>query len=174
MCGCGFERWPVGCRHGQQSHRADRTGRRPSRRSPIRLAPASLAIDPAGVLYIAESSRVAKWTSAAGYAVVADGLNAPAGLAINGDGAVLVSETGSNRIRVLGVGGVAHDYRGHGNRRVCGRWRRRYFGPDLNAPMGLAVDAAGTVYFADSGNNRIRTLTPQPAAGSGFIPCSRP
>ena len=30
----------------------------------------------------------------------------------------------------------------------------------LNAPQGMAVDPAGRVYFADSGNHRIRTLTP--------------
>ncbi len=30
----------------------------------------------------------------------------------------------------------------------------------VNSPMGLAVDSAGNVYFSDSGNNRIRMLTP--------------
>ena len=33
----------------------------------------------------------------------------------------------------------------------------------LNAPQGLATDASGRVYFADSGNHRIRVLTPIPA-----------
>lgn len=33
----------------------------------------------------------------------------------------------------------------------------------LNAPQGMAVDANGRVYFADSGNHRIRVLTPIPA-----------
>ena len=30
----------------------------------------------------------------------------------------------------------------------------------INGPMGLAFDASGNLYFADSGNNRIREITP--------------
>jgi uncharacterized protein (TIGR03437 family) len=33
----------------------------------------------------------------------------------------------------------------------------------LNSPQGLTVDAGGRVFFADSGNHRIRVLTPVPA-----------
>ena len=33
----------------------------------------------------------------------------------------------------------------------------------VSAPLGLAVDGAGTVYFADSMNNRIRRLVPAAA-----------
>lgn len=42
----------------------------------------------------------------------------------------------------------------------------------LNKPMGLAMDAQGTLYIADSGNQRIRTITPDgkihTIAGSGI------
>jgi len=42
----------------------------------------------------------------------------------------------------------------------------------LNAPAGIAFDAQGTMYVADSGNNRIRTITPDgimhTIAGSGL------
>ena len=41
----------------------------------------------------------------------------------------------------------------------------------LNTPLGLAVDSQGTLYIADSGNHRIRTITPDGTihtiAGSG-------
>ncbi len=36
---------------------------------------------------------------------------------------------------------------------------------ELNNPAGVAVDSAGNLYIADSGNNRIRKVT----AGSGII-----
>lgn len=31
---------------------------------------------------------------------------------------------------------------------------------DLNLPTGLAFDSAGNVYIADSGNNRVRKVSP--------------
>src|SRR5262249_43785678 len=33
----------------------------------------------------------------------------------------------------------------------------------LNAPGGLVLDGSGNLYFADTGNNRVRRLTPQVA-----------
>ena len=39
---------------------------------------------------------------------------------------------------------------------------------ELNKPTGVAVDGAGNLYIADSGNNRIRKVT----AGSGIITTS--
>src|SRR5205823_2415982 len=53
------------------------------------LKPASLALDQDGALYIAESSRISKWTNAGGIVNVVDGLNSPRGLAIWGDGGLL-------------------------------------------------------------------------------------
>jgi sugar lactone lactonase YvrE len=48
-------------------------------------------------------------------------------------------------------------------------------GANLNTPQGVAVDAAGNVYFADNGDNRIRRLTPSGTittiAGTGAM-CS--
>ncbi len=133
------------------------------------LGPVGLAMDAAGVLYIAESSRVAKWTGTDGYSVVADGLNAPGGLAINGDGAVLVSETGGNRIRMLGAGGSRAIIAGTGAAGFAGDGGAAV-SAQLSAPMGLAVDSSGTVYFTDAGNHRIRTLTPPAGAAALMSP----
>jgi len=67
-------------------------------------------------------------------------------------------------------------------------------GPALNAglslPMGIALDASGNIYVADSGNNRVRVMTPTaatcsyalsaaaqtvaPAGGSGSISVAAP
>jgi DNA-binding beta-propeller fold protein YncE len=45
-----------------------------------------------------------------------------------------------------------------------GKSRKATMAP-LSSPLGLAVDSAGTVYFADRGNNRVRKID----AKTGFI-----
>lgn len=123
------------------------------------LKPSGLAVDRAGNLYIAESSRVSKWSGSGVLSTVADGLNNPRSVVVTADDFVLISETGSNRVRSLSPSGTLTTIAGTGLTGFSGDG-----GPGtlalLNAPMGLAVDISGTVWVADSGNNRIRSLTP--------------
>ena len=43
----------------------------------------------------------------------------------------------------------------------------------LNGPVGIAVDAAGNIYFSDSGNHRVRLLTPSgPSCSASVTPSS--
>ncbi len=97
-------------------------------------------------------------------------LNAPSGVAIDAAGNVYIADTGDLRIRRVTPGGVISTIAGDGTQcslsnAACGDGGSAT-GAHLSTPEGVAVDAAGNVYVADTANSRIRWLTgPQPGAG---------
>ena len=129
--------------------------------------PKGVAVDAGGSLYIADTGNnvVRKVTPDGVIATVAGGsatpaqLNAPAGVAVDRAGNLYFSDTGNCAVREVTPGGAVLTVAGNG---TCG------FSGDggaatsaqLNSPAGLAVDAAGRLYIADSGNNAIRMVTP--------------
>jgi len=95
-----------------------------------------------------------------GLAATATPLNAPNGLWLDRDGALWVADTGNQVIRkidpgtgvmrlVVGGGTVIED-----SVPVPGT------SVQLNRPSHIVGDAAGNIYFTDSGFNRVRKLTP--------------
>ncbi len=79
--------------------------------------------------------------------------NIPAGVYLNGSGAVYVSDAGNNRIQKFLPGSTIGITVAGGN------------GPgnasnQLISPNGLYVDAAGDIYVADQGNNRVQKFLP--------------
>ena len=86
-------------------------------------------------------------------------LNRPQAMAIASNGNVLISNEGSNQILERLPNGSLTSVAGNGQAGFGGDG-----GPanaaELDGPQGLAVSSGGTVYVADSGNNRIRTITP--------------
>jgi DNA-binding beta-propeller fold protein YncE len=123
-------------------------------------APAAVAVDGAGVLYVAESNRILRVSSTATseVAIPAGGLDHPAGLWLSGS-SLYVSDTGHDRV-------LRKDLE-------SGVWTT--FGDEGSgagsfvAPLGLATDAdGGVLYVADQLNNRIElfrisALRPQAA-----------
>ena len=85
-------------------------------------------------------------------------LIAPHRVAIDGERNVFVADRSNHRIRRIdGAGGTVWTVAG------CGR--KGYDGDNvpaviaaLNAPQGVAVDAAGNLSFTDAGNNRVRRV----------------
>ena len=96
--------------------------------------------------------------SSAGY-IDATGLNAqfdnPQGIATDASGNVYVADFGNNKIRKITPAGVVSTFAGS----TLGSANGTGTAAQFNGPMGVATDASGNVYVADSGNHRIRKIT---------------
>ena len=121
--------------------------------------PVAVAEDAAGDIFVSEAARVLKISPGGLVSVLADGLNAPQGLVLTAGGDLLIAETGANVIRRLTAAGVLTTIAGTGAAWFSGDGGAASVA-QLNSPCGLAVASDGTVWIADQGNNRIRTLTP--------------
>jgi uncharacterized protein (TIGR03437 family) len=142
--------------------------------------PNALAVDSSGTLYVSENtgSRLCKvtpggtktyitgassanWNGEGGPASQAF-LNCPWGLTVDSAGNLYSAETGDSKVHRIGTDGILYSVAGNGTNGYSGDG-----GPatsaQLNAPEGVAVDGAGNVYIADTGNNLVRVV--RPAAG---------
>jgi serine/threonine protein kinase, bacterial len=83
--------------------------------------------------------------------------NQPSGLAIGPDGALYVTELGGQRVRRISRAGVVSTLAGTGGFGSTD-------GPALTAsflsPLALAFDAQGNLLVADSGNHKLRKISP--------------
>ncbi len=137
--------------------------------------PAGLAYDSKGNLFIADSenhrirkiSRDGVVTTVAGNALrgfSGDGgpatsaeLNRPTGVAVDAAGNIYIADSGNNRVRMVLTSGVIGTLAGNGNTAFFGDGGSSLQAA-LNRPQGVAVDADGAVYVADTGNRRIRRI----------------
>ncbi len=142
-----------------------------------------LAVDGAGAVYIAdtENQRIRKVGTDGIISTYAGGtfggfggdggpatsaqLHGPAGLAVDRDGNLYIADTDNDRIRrVDHLSQVITTVAGTGTPGFGGDG-----GPataaELSGPSGLAIDAAGNLLVADSGNVRVRRID----ATTGFI-----
>lgn len=130
-----------------------------------------VAVDGSGNIYIAAHNRVRKINAATGMIdTIAGGgqvdsfwarfgkLSRPRGLAVDGNGYVYIADFGNNRIR--GVSAFKSDIitrAGTGEGGDSGDGRRAT-AARLGFPVGVAADAAGNIYMADTFNHRIRKV----------------
>ncbi|MBL8189457.1 MAG: hypothetical protein JNK38_15715 [Acidobacteria bacterium] len=141
-------------------------------------SPSGVAIDAAGNVYISDSNthRVRKVSpdgvinTVAGTGVGFGGFNGdgilakdaelagPQGLAADKDGNLYIADRSNNRIRkVNAADGKISTVAGTGLFGFSGDGGLA-IEADLALPTGVAVDAAGNLYIADQGNNRIRKV----------------
>ena len=152
--------------------------------------PTGVAVDKQGVIYVADNGndRVRKVgldgriTTVAGVGVAGfsgDGgpapkaaLNGPTSIAVGSDGTVFVTDSKNNRVRQVRSGIITT---------VAGTGAAGFSGDGgaaskamLNAPNGVAVDSRGSLFIADTNNQRIRAvdlkrLRIRTVAGSGAV-----
>jgi serine/threonine-protein kinase len=138
--------------------------------------PTSVALDPTGNLFIADTdnNRIRRLdasgiittvagTSAAGFS--GDGgpatqarLAKPTGVVLDPAGNLFIADTNNNSIRRIDLFGTITTIAGTGTAGFSGDG-----GPavsaQLAAPGGLAVDTDGRIYITDNGNNRVRRVS---------------
>ena len=122
--------------------------------------PYGLAADSAGRVYIADlGNQSIKRVNLDGTlsVVVGRGLISPRNVAIDLDGSLLISDFGKHQVLRYSLTGGLSVFAGTGSAGFSGD-KGPAVSAQLNAPAGLAVDAAGSVYIADSGNNRVRKI----------------
>jgi serine/threonine protein kinase, bacterial len=148
-------------------------------------SPLGVAVDISGNVYVAdyENDLIRKITPGGlvstlagktGVTGLVDGadtaarFNLPQGLAVDASGNIYVVDNGNNAIRKITPDGVVSTLAGSG---ATGSANGTGKSASFNSPFGIAIDAAGNVYVADSGNNLIRKITPDGVvstfAGSG-------
>jgi len=90
--------------------------------------------------------------------------NYPRGLAIDSSNNLYVADGGNNRIRKITPAGAVSTIAGSGTAGFLDHTTGA--SAQFNAPRGVAVDASGNVYVADSSNHRIRRITPAGAVST--------
>ena len=132
--------------------------------------PRAVAVDAAGVVYIADNTTIRRMTPAGAVTTIAglggsfggnDGtgtnarFNNPQGLAVDSAGTTIyVADTNNHDIRSITSGNVVTRISGCQGCFGGESWGR------FNQPAGIAVDSRGSLYVADSRNNSIRTTAP--------------
>ena len=86
-------------------------------------------------------------------------LHAPSDIAVDTAGNLFIADTNKHRIRRVDPSGIITTIAGTGERGFAGDGGLGVEA-QLNYPEGVAVDAAGNLYFADSYNHRIRRVDP--------------
>ena len=146
-------------------------------------SPSALALDPSGMLYVADTGnnavrRIApdgRVTTLAGDGTpgFADGpargarFNGPIGVAVDGGGRVIVADTYNDRIRLIEVDGTVRTLAGSGEPgAVDGSGPAARF----DTPSGVAVGPDGQIFVADTANGLVRTIDPEGAVSTAGPP----
>jgi len=136
--------------------------------------PQGVATDSSGNIYVADTGNqiirkitptgvVSTIAGTAGLSGASDGTGAnarfksPTGVAVDKGGIVFVADTGNNTIREISPAGVVSTLAGSPG--VTGTANGSGSLGLFHSPSALALDAAGAVYVADTGNDTIRKVT---------------
>ena len=129
-------------------------------------SPRGMAFDANGNFYFSETKGKQVWmlTPSGSHSLIAPGLwSAPQGIAIDASGNVLVADSGLGKVLSVNTFGQVMPAAGTGSAGFAGDGGSSLLA-QLNTPTDVAVSTSGawngSLYIADSGNNRIRQLIP--------------
>ena len=115
-------------------------------------------VDPSGIITQIAGIWRGGFAGDGGPAIKAH-LSAPSDVAVDATGNLFIADTGNHRIRRVDSSGIITTIAGTGVRGFAGDG-----GPavqaQLDTPRGVAVNATGNLFIADSGNHRIRRVDP--------------
>lgn len=112
--------------------------------------------DSSGIITTIAGTGVAGYSGDGGSAVSAQ-INAPFGIVLDAAGNIYFSETGNQRIRKIDTAGMITTIAGTGTAAYSGDGSAA-IEASIKNPSGIALDTEGNLYFADSGNQRIRKI----------------
>jgi sugar lactone lactonase YvrE len=114
-------------------------------------------VTPAGIITTVAGNGSSGWSGDGGPATSAS-LSGPNGVVVDQSGNLFIADLGNLRIRKVTSTGIITTVAGNGTYGYSGDG-----GPAssaaLRSPTGVAVDAGGNLFIADTGNNRIREVT---------------
>lgn len=139
--------------------------------------PKGLTVAPTGEVYVADAGNgmIRRIDPSGEVSTIAEGLHYPSDIVMDEAGNLIVADTLAHRIiqistdgvRVMAGGGYVEEDGWLNGAYRDGTGEQAQF----NEPSGLALHDSGTLYIADTGNQRIRALSPDgqvtTVAGSG-------
>jgi len=132
--------------------------------------PAGIATNATGTVFLSDAANNTVYRITAGgvVSILASGFNNPHGLVVDASGNVFVADESNNVIKKITPGGLVTVFAGTG---ALGSNDGLGTAASFSRPAGIAIDAAGYLYITDSGNQKIRKITPgglvTTLAGSG-------
>jgi sugar lactone lactonase YvrE len=128
-------------------------------------------ITPEGTIFRMAGNAV-RGNPTAGAKALETSLNIPRMVAVDARGNLYIADQGAHSVLVVDASGVINPLAGTGTAGYGGDGGKATEA-QLSSPHGVAVDAEGNVYIADTGNNRVRRVTPDGTistfAGTGAV-----
>ena len=115
-------------------------------------------VTPTGVITTVAGVGIAGFSGDQGPATSAQ-LRSPRGIAVAGNGNLLIADSLNHRIRTVNTAGIISTVAGTGTFGNIGD-NGPAIGARLSSPNDVTADGSGNIYIADRDNSRIRKITP--------------